>query len=39
MYRELDELLVKAKQGDANSKEEILNRLQGLIIKKNSKIL
>ena len=38
MYRELDELLVKAKQGDVNSKEEILNRLQGLIIK-NSKIL
>lgn len=34
MYRELDELLVKAKQGDVNSKEEILNRLQGLIIKK-----
>lgn len=33
MYRELDELLAKAKKGDVNSKEEILNRLEGLIIK------
>lgn len=31
MYKELDELVLKAKAGDINSKEEILNRLQGLI--------
>lgn len=33
MYKELNELLAKARQGDVHSKEEILNRLQGLIIK------
>lgn len=31
MYRELDELVDKAKTGDISAKEEILNRLQGLI--------
>ena len=33
MYTELNKLLLKAKDGDINSKEEILNRLQGLIFK------
>lgn len=31
MYKELNELLIKAKNGDANSAEEILSRVQGLI--------
>ena len=34
MYKELNDLLLKAKAGDKDSKEEILKRLQGLIIKK-----
>ena len=33
MYKEFNNLLLKARQGDENSKEEILNRLQGLIVK------
>ena len=33
MYSELNGLLIRAKEGDRNSKEEIVNRLQGLIIK------
>ena len=33
MYKELNKLLSKAREGDIDSKEEILNRLQGLIIK------
>ncbi|MDR7869347.1 MAG: sigma-70 family RNA polymerase sigma factor [Tissierellaceae bacterium] len=33
MYKELNEFLLKAKEGDRESKEEILNRLQGLIFK------
>lgn len=33
MYSELNELLLKAKDGDIDSKEEILKRLQGLIFK------
>lgn len=33
MYKELNDLLVKARDGDIDSKEEILNRLQGLILK------
>lgn len=32
MYRELNILLKKAKEGDMDSKEEILKRLQGLVI-------
>src|SRR5699024_2848665 len=32
MYKELDKLVVKAKKGDKESKEEILNRLEGLVI-------
>ena len=31
MYKELNDLLIKAKNGDTNSTEEILNRVQGLI--------
>ncbi|HZJ99195.1 MAG TPA: sigma-70 family RNA polymerase sigma factor [Tissierellaceae bacterium] len=33
MYKELNELLTKAREGDIDSKEKILDRLQGLIIK------
>ncbi|MFY9286624.1 MAG: sigma-70 family RNA polymerase sigma factor [Tissierellaceae bacterium] len=33
MYKELDKLVNKAKGGDVASKEEILNRLKGLVIK------
>lgn len=32
MYKELDLLVKRAKEGDIDSKEEILNRLEGLII-------
>lgn len=37
MYRELNNLLEKARQGDLESKEEILNRLRPLIIRKIQK--